>query len=198
MTAKHLIIIRSICHYMARRTLIVSILALSLTFVGCSRFGGVDSPTGPSSITPKVYMDPAYQTRVKGDEFTAKVYVENVSGLSYAQFDIVYDTSKVALPENNWTEGPFLKKDGITIVLLVGGEQAITGTTVKRTVGITRLSSNPGVSGTGVLCSFTFNASATGDTTIGFDEDPDSWGFMDVNNNPITITVGNGATVNII
>lgn len=183
---------------MIRGNLILSILALLLTFAGCSRFGGVESPTGPSSITPKVYMEPASQTKLNGTEFTVKVYVENVSGLSYAQFDIVYDTAKVALPENNWAEGSFLKRDGATIFLLVGGEQTITGTTVKRPVGITRLSINPGVSGTGVLCSFTFNASTTGDTTIGFDEDPDSWGFMDVNNSPITITVGNGATVNII
>ena len=183
---------------MARRTLIVSLLALSLTFAGCSRFGGVDSPTGPSSITPKVYMEPASQTGVSGREFTVKVYVENVSGLSYAQFDIVYDTAKVALPENNWAEGTFLKQDGATIILLVGSEQTITGTTVKRSVGVSRLGSNPGVSGAGILCSFTFNASATGNTTIDFDEDPASWGFMDVNNSPITITVGNGTTVTIL
>lgn len=182
---------------MTPKSLFIALFIL-FSVSGCSRYGGVDSPTGSSSITPKVYMEPASITVTSSGSFTIKVYVENVTDLYYAAFDLVYDTAKVTLPDNNWAQGAFLQQDGASIYFSVGGEQPISGTMVKRNIGVSRLSSPVGVSGNGVLCSFTFNAAAAGTATIEFNQDPTSWGFMNVNNSPITITVGNGTTVNIL
>lgn len=181
--------------------IVVTIFALLLPLGSCSRWGGVDNPTGPSEVRPKVYMDPGTVNINNGLSFPVKVFLENATNLYYAAFDVIYDTAKVSLPENNWAEGPFLKQDGANIQFTVGPEQIITGTLAKRNIGVVRLGSLGGVSGSGVLCSFTFKATAAGTASIDFNRDPNTLGFMGIDESrqqyPIEITVDHGTIVNI-
>lgn len=180
--------------------LITVLSAILLISSGCSRFGGVESPTAPSEVRPKVFMDPAAVTPGNGETFTLNVYMENVTDLYYAAFYVVYDPNKVSY-SSSATEN-FLKQDGITVndPPYVGNEEPEGNGLVKRSFGVSRFDSNTpkrGVSGTGILCTITFKAIATGTTSIVFSEDPNDQGFRDVNDSDIIITVGNGATVNI-
>ncbi len=185
---------------MRSKRLLITITLFGLLSVlgGCSRYGGVDNPTGPSTVSPKVFMDPSTLSANKGNNFTLKVYIENATDLYYAAFYVVYDPQKVTY--SSGAVGDFLKQNGASVSdLLVGGEVSVGGGLVKRSFGITRLDSTKGgASGTGVLCTITFNALATGATSVNFSSDPNDQGFRDVNNSDIQITIGNGTTVNIL
>lgn len=186
---------------MTAKYLITALSIILLISSGCSRFGGVDSPIGPSEVKPKVFMDPAAVSPGNGEAFTLNVYIENVTGLYYAAFYVVYDHSKVSYSSS--ATGNFLKQDGVIVTEppYIGDEQSEGNGLVKRGFGISRFDSNTpksGVSGTGILCTITFKAIATGTTSIGFSEDPNDQGFKDANDSDIVITVGNGTTVNII
>lgn len=184
---------------MKTKTLIITITLLGLIsmFGGCSRYGGVDNPTGPSTVSPKVFMDPPTVSVSKGNDFTLNVYIENVSDLYYAAFYVVYDPQKVSYKSS--TVGDFLKEGGADVSFQVSPyEQSAGSGLVKRGFGITRLdSSKGGASGTGVLCTITFSTLATGSTNVNFSSDSNDQGFRDVNNADIQVTIGNGTTVNI-
>lgn len=177
---------------------VIALFGLLSVLGGCSRWGGVDNPAGPSTVSPKVFTDPSTLSVSKGNDFTLKIYIENATDLYYAAFYVVYDPQKVSY--RSGAVGDFLKQDGVTVSdLLVGGEISTGGGLVKRSFGITRLDSTKGgASGTGVLCTITFNATATGATSVNFSSDPNDQGFRDVNNSDIQITIGNGTAVNIL
>lgn len=169
--------------------LIITLSVLLLILGGCSRYGGPDNPTAPSEVTPKVYLDPATLTKTAGQEFTINVYIENATDLFYASVYLEYDPSKLSYITS--IEGDFLKQGGAS-VSFNGSEQ--NGIII---MGITRLgSSSGGASGSGVLCSATFSGAIAGASTLTINKD--SSGFMDANNNDVTITVGNGTTANIL
>lgn len=178
--------------------IILILISLSVLF-GCSRLGGVDNPISPSTVRPKVFMDPSSISVSNGSAFTTKVYIENATDLYYAAFYVVYDPLKVAYVSGS--SGDFLKKGGVNVNFMAApNEQSLGSGLVKRSIGVTRLDTNSpksGVSGTGILCALTFNAVAAGSGNLSFSSDLNDQGFMDVNNNPITITVGSGTTVNI-
>lgn len=177
---------------------IIPLIAFSI-LGGCSRLGGVDNPVAPSSVTPKVYMDPASTSVGNGNIFTTSIYIENVTDLYYAAFYVVYDPLKIAY--NSGAAGDFLKQGGVNVdFAAAGSEQPAGNGLVKRSIGITRLDTNTpktGVSGTGVLCTLTFKALAAGTANLSFSSDPNDQGFMNLNNASIQITVGSGETVNI-
>lgn len=180
---------------------VIALFGLLSMLGGCSRWGGVDNPTGPSTVSPKVFMDPSTLSVSKGNDFTLKVYIENVTNLYYAAFYVVYDPQKVSY--SSAAVGDFLKEGGVDLNFQVSPyEQSAGGGLVKRSFGISRLDiSKGGTSGTGVLCTITFNAIATGSTSVNFSSDPNDQGFMDStlpSGNPIQISVGNGTTVNIL
>ena len=175
--------------------IVVTLFALS-TLGGCSRLGGVDNPTGPSTVSPKVFMDPA--SIPNGDSFTLKVYIENVTDLYYAAFYVIYDPLRLAY--SGGASGDFLKQGGVSVDFKDLGEYPISNGLVKRSVGVSRFDTNTpktSVSGTGVLCTLTFKALASGTANLSFSSDPNDQGFMNLNNTSIQITVGNGTTVNI-
>lgn len=185
---------------MTVKYIITTLSVILLISAGCSRFGGVESPTGPSEVRPKVFMDPATVSPGNGETFTLNVYMENVTDLYYAAFYVIYDPNKVSYISS--ATGNFLKQDGVTVndPPYVGNEQSEGNGLVKRSFGISRFDSNTpksGVSGTGILCTITFKAIATDTPSIGFSEDTNDQGFKDVNDSDIVITVGNGTTVNI-
>lgn len=185
-----------------RLSIIATLFALILTLGACSRYGTVETPTGPSTVTPKVYMDPATVNTLKDNPFTLQIYIENVTNLYYAAFYVVYDPAKVSYMSG--TAGDFLKQGNVNVTFMDASsssmpETAIGNGLVKRPFGMVRMdNSKGGVSGSGVLCSITFKAKSTGTAGISFSTDPNDQGFMDVNNKTIQITVGSGSNVNIL
>lgn len=174
---------------MTTKYLITTLSVLLLIFGGCSRYGGSDNSTSPSEVTPKVYLDPATLTKTAEKEFTINVYIENVTDLFYASVYLEYDPSKLSYITS--TEGDFLNQGGASTQFSPFDQNG----TLK--LGITRLgSSSGGASGSGVLCSATFSGAIAGASTLTINKD--SSGFMDANNNDVTITVGNGTTANIL
>lgn len=170
---------------------IVVTLFVFSTLGGCSRLGGVDNPVAPSGVTPKVYMDPSTKSVINGNSFTVNVYIENVTNLFYASVYLTYDPTKITYTGSS--EGSFLKKGGASVTFSPYVPPVQNGELI---MGITRLgASSGGASGTGILCSATFTAVATGTSTITINQN--SSGFRNVNNSDIQITVGNGTTVNI-
>lgn len=173
--------------------IIITLLAFS-ALGGCSRLGGVDNdnPVAPSTVTPKVYIDPASKSIVNGNSFTVNVYIENVTDLFYANVYLSYDPTKITYTGS--AEGNFLKQGGASVTFSPYVPPVQNGELV---MGITRLgASSGGVSGTGILCNATFTAVATGTSAITINQS--SSGFRNVNNGDIQITVGNGTTVNIL
>lgn len=167
---------------------IIPLLILSL-IAGCGGGGGGGTPTGPSPVTPKVYMDPSTLNTANGNAFTLNVNVENVTNLFFANIYVVYDPTKVSY--SNSAAGDFLKQGGATVLF---DESAQNGLII---IGVSRQGSSAGgASGSGTLCTITFNAIATGSTSVNFS--PNDLGFRDVSNSDIQITVGNGTTVNIL
>lgn len=174
---------------MTTKYLIITLSFLLLTFDGCSRYGGSDNPASPSEVTPRVYLEPAILTKTAWQEFTINVYIENAADLFYASVYLEYDPSKLSYITS--IEGDFLKQGGASVSFNGSGQNGVV------IMGITRLgSSSGGASGSGVLCSATFSGAVAGTSTIAVDED--SSGFMDADTNNVTITVGNGTTVNIL
>lgn len=172
--------------------LVVVTLFVFSTLGGCSRLSGVDNPVAPSAVTPKVYMDPASKSVNSGSSFTVNIYIENVTNLFYANVYLSYDPAKITYTGS--AEGSFLKQGGATVNFNHYVPPVQNGELV---MGITRLgSSSGGASGTGILCSATFSAVATGTSTITINQG--SSGFRNVNNSDIQITVGNSTTVNIL
>lgn len=172
-------------------SLIVVTLFVFSTLGGCSRLGGVDNPTGPSTVSPKVFLDPASKSVINGNSFTVNVYIENVTNLFYANVYLSYDPAKITYTGS--VEGSFLKQGGASVTFNPYVPPVQNGELV---MGITRLGSSSGsASGTGILCSATFTAVATGASSITINQN--SSGFRNVSNSDIQITVGNGTIVNI-
>lgn len=170
--------------------IIVTLFVFSI-LGGCSRLGGVDNPVAPSGVTPKVYLDPASKSVINGNSFTVNVYIENVTDLFFASVYLSYDPAKITYTGS--AEGSFLKQGGASVTFNPYVPSLQNGELV---MGITRLgSSSGGASGTGILCSATFTAVATGASAITINQN--SSGFRNVSNSDIQITVGNGTTVNV-
>jgi general secretion pathway protein D len=177
------------------KTLLITTTLLGLISVlgGCSRWGGVESPTGPSEVTPKVFMDPSTVSKSTNSPFTISVYIENVTDLYFANIYIKYDPDKLSYVDG--AEGSFLDQGGASTSFFA--EEVESGIV---NVAITRLSPKSGASGTGVLCTMTFKGTASNSqTNISFlNEAPYYLGFRDANEEDVKITVGNGTTVNIL
>lgn len=175
---------------MKAKSLIITIALLGLISVlgGCSRWGGVDNPTGPSTVSPKVFMDPSTVTKSLNQEFTISVYIENVTNLFYANIYVAYDPAKVSFIGSE--AGDFLKQGGASVLF---EESANNGLAV---IGISRQGSGVGgASGTGVLCKITFKAIDKGATSLVFKAE--NLGFRDAYDKDVEVSVGNGTTVNI-
>lgn len=175
---------------MKTKSLIITIALFGLLSIlgGCSRWGGVDNPTGPSTVSPKVFMDPSTVTKSLNQEFTISVYIENVTNLFYANIYVVYDPAKVSYIGSE--AGDFLKQGGNAVLFEESDQNGLA------VIGVSRQGSGVGgASGTGILCKITFKAIAKGTTGITFKEE--NLGFRDANDKDVEVNVGNGTTVNI-
>lgn len=175
------------------------VLALVLALAGCSRFGGVDSPIGPSEVRPKVLLDlSGSPQKIINNQFTISVYIENVTNLYYANIYIKYDPAKITFI--NGSEGSFLNQGGAsTFFEAKEVENGIIN------VATTRSSPKSGASGTDVLCYLTFetkeSTGGTGTSIQLLNEAPYDLGFRGIdeslNEYDVEATINNGITVYI-
>src|SRR5271169_1310827 len=108
-------------------------------------------------------VDPLTATSATGGTFTVDVNVSNVSDLYGYQLDLTFNPS--VLSAVSITEGSFLQSGGNTTTFLpgtidnVGGTIALNADTINGAV--------PGVTGSGELIAFTFDAIGAGTSALG-------------------------------
>jgi hypothetical protein len=134
--------------------------------------------------TANLSIDPTTQAISTGHVVTVDVDIANVSDLYGYQFDLTFDPS--ILQAVSSTEGPFLASGGDTF--FIAGTNDNVGGTVSATAD-TLLTAVSGVSGTGELAQFTFDAIGTGTSTIGIQNEL----LLDSNLNLIPDTTTGGA-----
>lgn len=103
---------------------------------------------------------------VEGSSFTIAINASNVSDMTGYGFDILYDATMIGYVSAS--EGAFLSQNGtVSTAFNEGLENDNPG---KIVIGGTRLNVPlTGVSGSGTLCTLTFNALKSGSTTLVFD-----------------------------
>ena len=129
-------------------------------------------------------IDPTTRTTSTGSVVTVDVNVSNVSDLYGYQFDLTFNPS--ILQAVSSSEGPFLATGGSTF--FINGLNDNLGGTVSATAD-TLLSAVNGVSGSGALAVFTFNAIGNGTSAIGIQNET----LLDSNFNILSDTTTGGS-----
>jgi adhesin HecA-like repeat protein len=153
-------------------------LAAALSFTA---FTGIGSMANAQAV---LSIDPTTQTTSTGTVVTVDVDISNVTDLYGYQFDLTFNPS--VLQAVSSSEGPFLASGGSTFFIPgtndnVGGTVAATADTLLTAVG--------GVSGSGVLAVFTFDAIGNGTSTLGIQNEL----LLDSNINIISDTTKSGS-----
>jgi adhesin HecA-like repeat protein len=153
-------------------------LAAALSFTA---FTGIGSMANAQAV---LSIDPTTQTTSSGTVVTVDVDISNVTDLYGYQFDLTFNPS--VLQAVSSSEGPFLASGGSTFFIPgtndnVGGTVAATADTLLTAVG--------GVSGSGVLAVFTFDAIGNGTSTLGIQNEL----LLDSNINIISDTTKSGS-----
>jgi adhesin HecA-like repeat protein len=153
-------------------------LAAALSFTA---FTGIGSMANAQAV---LSIDPTTQTTSTGTVVTVDVDISNVTDLYGYQFDLTFNPS--VLQAVSSSEGPFLASGGSTFFIPgtndnVGGTVAATADTLLTSVG--------GVSGSGVLAVFTFDAIGNGTSTLGIQNEL----LLDSNINIISDTTKSGS-----
>ena len=133
-------------------------------------------------------VDPTSQTTSTGSVVTVNVDIASVSNLYGYQFDLTYNPS--ILQAASSSEGSFLSKGGSTF--FIPGTNDNVGGTVAATAD-TLLTAVNGVSGSGGLAVFTFDAIGKGTSSLGIQAET----LLDSSLNVIADTITSGSvTVN--
>ena len=134
----------------------IAVLLLAAPAWGLSNAGGAEVSAIPSRSELAV-----------GQIVTVTVRIKGAIGVSSVPFTLAYDPSILEFVPSASEEGTFLSSDGTsTSFLAVGSRRPEGGTAV--VVGLSRLRSDAGVTGRGVLCRLTFRARAPGVATLSF------------------------------
>jgi hypothetical protein len=140
--------------------IIITLIILSFTTL----------PSITATDTTTIYVDPPTTTMSVaniGDTFTVNITIAEVTDLSGWQFKLYYNNT--VLDCKNATEGPFLATGGNTefIKILNNTYNATHG---KANVACTLTGMGPGVTGSGVLATITFQIKADGETPLNLDD----------------------------
>jgi len=137
-----------------------------------------------SAQVATISVDPTTQTTSTGTVVTVDVDIANVSNLYGYQFDLTFNPSILRAVSS--TEGPFLSSGGSTF--FIPGTNDNVGGTVSATDD-TLLTAINGVSGSGELAAFTFDAIGAGTSAIGIQNET----LLDSNLNVIADTTTGGS-----
>jgi Cohesin domain len=156
-----------------------SILPVALGFTVFSLWGSV-----ASAQTATLSVDPTTQTTSTGTVVTVDVDIANVRNLYGYQFDLTFNPR--ILQAVSSTEGSFLSSGGNTF--FIPGTNDNVGGTVGASAD-TLLTAINGVSGSGGLAVFTFDAIGKGTSAIGIQNET----LLDSNLNVIADTTAGGS-----
>lgn len=149
-----MVILMNLKTYGIRYLLYICTVILLLS--GCSKVES-DGLTGSSSVTTEISLTSSASQVTNGSTFTVSVDVSNVTDLFGASFDLQYD--KTVFSKTAITDGGFLAAP----VVLSYAEDIQSG---KFAVGVSSTAGTSGgrtgVSGSGTLCTITFQAISTG------------------------------------
>jgi hypothetical protein len=124
---------------------------------------GVQKQTPPAAATIRLVPSaPSYRV---GDDVGVEVRIENGTKVGSVAFHLRYSTQTLEFVPPA-IEGPYLGSDG-TPTAFLAGDVAGGGELV---ASMSRLGSGDGVSGSGLLATFTFRAVGAGDAGFGFSD----------------------------
>jgi general secretion pathway protein D len=139
---------------------------------------------GLASARAVLSIDPATQTVSTGSTVTVDVDITNVTDLYAYQFDLTFNPN--VLYAVSVSEGPFLATGGSTF--FIPGTNDNVGGTVSATAD-TLLTAIHGVSGSGELAAFTFDAIGSGSSALNIQNET----LLDSNINVISDTTSAGS-----
>ncbi len=122
------------------------------------------TPTAPPAPAVTFLLRPPATPVQRGSTFTVELYAQNARDLFAAPFHLKFNPQIIRLQDVK--AGPLLSADGRNIVFT----RNILNDTGDLTVNLNRMPDTGGVSGSGVLAVFTFQAVAPGEARIGFSQ----------------------------
>ncbi len=140
-----------------KRLLLIVYVTLSILVISCS-----DNCTEPDKENLKLFITPSEQTVTVNSEVTFSVQIENVSDLFAFSGEIVFDSTKVSIPDNPITEGEFWTGDLISTSQNESDRLCIA-------IGLVQTEEEDGIDGEGILFSFKLIGFALGESDLTFD-----------------------------
>ncbi|MFQ5702113.1 MAG: cohesin domain-containing protein [Acidobacteriota bacterium] len=124
-------------------------------------------PAASSDDAVHVWMSPTRTRPREGSLFSVYIRIRNARQVGSVPFSVVFDPEILEYVPSRSREGSFLRRDGAATVFLATagtGRSGLAGVSV----GLSRLRSDRGVSGRGILCKLTFRAKAPGTSRLDF------------------------------
>lgn len=132
---------------------ILIILAIVGLFISCS-----DDPTEPEDDLV-LYIIPQTNPISVGEEVLLEISVEGVLDLFVATFELAFDSDKVQIIDDSFAEGGIWNEDTISFTQLDESVYSIS-------IGLEQTAGYDGVSGFGVLCSFSVEGIQIGNADL--------------------------------
>lgn len=161
--------------------------------------------TGEASPETKVYIDPTPKIASVGETFKINVNILNVAKLGGFEFCLAYDTNILDCLEVA-ERSPFLESFGETYIFRLTIEDNYNATHGRLWLSITLKAAPEGATGSGILATITFKATALGESVLNLyslEQKPGPYGYYlvdvpdkiklgDVNADPIPHEVVDG------
>ncbi|MGH9662089.1 MAG: cohesin domain-containing protein, partial [Bryobacteraceae bacterium] len=122
-------------------------------------------PAEPAKPSTRIVFTPGSAEGQLGGAISLSLTVENAADVFNTPMKIKYDPKVVHL--NDVTAGPLLQSDGLRMAPTVKNIQNDIG---EATILLSRLPGAGGLGGSGVLCTFVFQAVGRGSTPVQFPE----------------------------
>jgi len=150
---------------MYKKKVLMLFIIITLSLITCQR-------RGSSTATTTVYVDPSVTTVLyTGTTFSVNISISDVTDLTAWDFKLFYDAT--ILNGTALTEGSFLKNSGNTFFWPVNFTDTYNATYGLARATCTFMAPGPGVNGSGVLATITFNTKALGTALLHLtDTDP--------------------------
>ncbi len=140
-----------------KKILLIACVVVSILVFSCSK-----SSTEPEDEKLILSIIPSEQTVSAGSEATYSVKIENVSDLFAITCEIVFDSTKVTLPDNPVTDGDFWTADFISTS--VGDSDRLNVC-----IGLEQTAGEDGLDGDGILFDFKVTGILAGESDLIFE-----------------------------
>ena len=141
-----------------------SLIIILLALAGLST---LPASARQNNQSARVWMAPNQAHPRVGSFFSVFVRISSSRDVGSVPFTVLFDPEILEFVPSRSREGKFLLKDRSKVAFLAKSSKGPSGLTGV-TVGLSRLRSDRGVSGRGILCKLTFRAKATGISRLDF------------------------------